>query len=135
MIRSILPGGRGRLVALGLLAAATMDARRWIVRPWQWTLGNQAVLVFACALGLALAPSPGPVVAFVAAFVIALFLISKLPRQGARPVDVATLLAILLLGAAILLPAMHQVGARTLGKQFLPFAVPARYVSMLLGPR
>jgi hypothetical protein len=65
----------------------------------------------------------------------AVFVSLRLARHGFRLPDVASLLVIIMLTTAILLPAMERTKDRTLGKRFFPFAVPARYIALLYGSR
>ena len=55
----------------------------------------------------------------------AVFICLSLAGRGFTLADITTLLAIILLTAAIILPAMERTRNRTLGKSFFPFAIPA----------
>jgi hypothetical protein len=93
------------------------------------------IIVAVCATGLVLAGFPAPMIVFFSILAGAVLVSLSLARHGFKLADVASLLAIILLTAAILLPAMDRTRYRTLGKRFFPFAVPARYVTLLHGSR
>jgi hypothetical protein len=72
-------------------------------------------------------------IAFFAILAGAVYACLSLARHGVRFTDIATLMAIILLAAAIILPAMEWTRNRTLRKRWFPFAVPARYIVLLSG--
>jgi hypothetical protein len=118
---------------MALLAA--VGYRRWLSRPWQWSLRDYMVIVAVCSAGLLVSRSPTPMIVFFTGFAGAVLACLILARHGLKLADIMTLLAIFLLTAAILLPAMERTRNRTLGKSFFPFAVPARYVTLFSGSR
>jgi hypothetical protein len=128
-----LPSYRQRTLSILMLILAATGYRRWLSRPWQWSLRDYMVIVVVCAAGLVLCSAPTPMIAFFAILAGAVYACLSLARHGFRITDISTLLAIILLTAAIMLPAMDRTRNRTLGKRFLPFAVPARYIVLFFG--
>jgi hypothetical protein len=112
---------------------AAMGCRRWLSRPWQVTLGHYMVLVAVSATGLVVFNWPRPMAIFLLTLALALFGCLRLRWHGFRIADIVTLLAIMLVAVAILLPAMRETRDRTAGKRFFPFAVPQQYVELLYG--
>ncbi len=88
------------------------------------------VLVAVCSAALLVSHSPTPMIAFFTVLAGALLACLILARHGFKLADIMTLMAIILLTAAIILPAMERTRKRTLGKSFSPFAVPARYITL-----
>jgi hypothetical protein len=124
---------RQRTFSILMVILALTGYRRWLSRPWQWSLRDYMVVVAVCAAWLALSGSPTPMIVFFAILVGAIYTCLRLAKYGFKLADIATLLAIILLTAAIVLPAMERTRIRTLGKSFFPFAVPARYVTLFYG--
>jgi hypothetical protein len=91
------------------------------------------VLVAVCAAGLVLSGSPTAVIVFFTILAGAVYACLSLARHGFKLADITTLLAIILLTAALVLPAMEQTRNRTLGKSSFPFAVPAKYITLFSG--
>jgi hypothetical protein len=81
-------------------------------------------IVALCAAGLALSGAPISVLIFFAALGVAVYTCMSLARHGFKLSDIATLLAIVLLTAAIILPAMERTRSRTLGARFFPLSFP-----------
>lgn len=104
--------------------------RRWLSRPWQWSLRDYMITVALCAAALLLRGSPAPVILVVAGVAVAVHAVLGLARFGFKLVDIATLLVLILLTAAILLPAMEWTRTRTFGMRFFPHVVPARYMEL-----
>ncbi len=88
------------------------------------------VVVAVCAAGLALSGAPTPMIVFFGILAAAVYACLSLARHGFKLADVSALLAIILLTAAIMLPAMERTRNRTLGKRFFPFAVPAKFIKL-----
>jgi hypothetical protein len=107
--------------------------RRWLSRPWQCSLRNYLVIVAICAAGLWLWGFPTPLMILLATLGCAIFVVLRLPRHGFKLTDVATLLAIILLTAAIVLHAMDRTRNRAAGKRFSPSIVPARLIILIAG--
>jgi hypothetical protein len=131
MGRSAWPPGlrqRGHSILVVILVGAGF--RRWLSRPWQWSLRDYMASVAATASALCLSGSPMPTFVFVAIFALAVAICFRLPRYGFKFADVSTVLAIILLAAAFLLPAMAQTRSRTLGKQFFPSLMPSRFETL-----
>ena len=63
----------------------------------------------------------------------AIFIALRLARHGFKLSDVATLLAIILLSAALVLHAMDRTRSRAAGKKVLPPIVPARLIILIAG--
>jgi hypothetical protein len=84
-------------------------------------------------VGLLLRGFPTPVIIFFTMLGGAVYTCLRLARHGLKLADIATLLAIILLTAAFVLPAMEQTRSRTLGKRSFPSVVPARYMTLLSG--
>jgi len=116
-----------------MLIIAATGYRRWLARPWQWTMRDYLVVVAACAAGLLVSRFPTPMVVFFTGFAGAVLGCLILAGYGFRLTDIVTLLAIVLLTGAFLLPAMDWTRSRTLGRRTFPFAVPARYSILLFG--
>jgi hypothetical protein len=131
--RSWPPSFRKRTSALFMMSVAATGYRRWLSRPWQWTLKDFMILVAVCAAGLVLSGFPTPMIVFFSILAGAILVSLSLARHGFRLTDIATLLAFILLTAAMMLPAMERTRDHTLGKRFFPFAVPARYITLLYG--
>jgi hypothetical protein len=74
-----------------------------------------------------------PAIIFFLTMGAAIFVALRLPRHGSKLTDVATLLAIILLSAALVLLAIDQTRRRTAGKQFIPSIVPARIIILIAG--
>jgi hypothetical protein len=127
------PSFRQRTFSILMVILAATGYRRWLSRPWQWSLRDYMVIVAVCAAWLALSGSPTPMIVYFTILVGAVFTCLTLARHGFKLTDITTLLAIILLTAAIMLPAMERTRNRTLGKSFFPFTVPARYVTLLYG--
>lgn len=125
------PGPLAHLLVLG----AALGFRRWLIAPWQWTLGDYTLATAACAFGLALLRVPAPTALVLSIVLVAVIGTLVLARHGLRVVDVVVALTIILLTAALLFPAMEQTRQRTLGRRTIPLAMPARYVDLLYGPQ
>jgi hypothetical protein len=59
----------------------------------------------------------------------------SLARYSFKFTDIITLLAMILLAAALMLPKIEQTRSRTLSKQFLRSFVPERYITFFSGSR
>jgi hypothetical protein len=92
------------------------------------------VIVAVCSAGLLVSRSPMPMIVFFTTLAGAVLACLSLARHGSKLADITTLLATILLTAAIILPAMERTRKCTLGKSFFPFAVPARYITLFSGP-
>jgi hypothetical protein len=117
-----------------MVILAATGYRRWLSRPWQWSLRSYMINVAVCAAGLVLSGSPTPMIVFFTILAGAVCVCLGLARHGFKLADITTLLAIILLTAAVLLPAMERTRNRTLGKRFFPCAVPAKYITLFSGP-
>ena len=127
------PSSRQRTFSIVMVILAATGYRRWLSRPWQWSLRGYMVIVAVCAAGLLVSRSPTPIIFYFTALAGAVFAGLRLAWHGFRLADITTLLAIILLTAAIILPAMVWTRNRTLGKSFFPFAVPAKYITLFSG--
>jgi hypothetical protein len=78
-------------------------------------------IVAVCSAGLLVLRSPTAMIVFFTIFAGAVFICLSLGRHGFKFADITTLLVIILLTAAIVLPAMWRTGNRTLGKSLFPF--------------
>jgi CHASE2 domain-containing sensor protein len=128
-----LPSSRQRMLSILMVILAATGYRRWLSRPWQWSLRDYMVIVAVCSAGLLVSRSPMPMIVFFTALAGALLACLSLARHGFKLVDITTLLAIILLTAAVILPAMERTRNRTLGTSVFPFAVPARYITLFSG--
>jgi hypothetical protein len=128
------PSVRRRTSSILMVILAATGYRRWLSRPWQWSLRDYMLVVAVCAAGLVLSGCPASVIVFFSILAVAVYTCLSLARHGFTLADVATLLAIILLAAASILPAMQQASNRTLGTSSFPFAVPARYTTLFFGP-
>lgn len=115
------------------LAVTAATCRRRLLHPGQATIRGYAALVAAYAMGLPLAGAPAPMVAFVAVATVAVFVCLKLPGHGARLADVATLLTLVLLIAAFLLPQIERTRDRTAGRRYFPSMIPGRFTALVRG--
>ena len=116
-----------------MVILAATGYRRWLSRPWQWSLRDYLVVVAVCAALLMLSGAPTPMIVFFTILAGAVHACLSLARHGFRLIDISTLLVIILLTAALVLPAMERTRNRTLGNSFFPFAVPARYILLMSG--
>jgi hypothetical protein len=128
-----LSSPRQRTLSIFMAILALTGYRRWLSRPWQWSLRDYMVIVVVCSAGLLVSRSPMPMVVFFTTLAGAVLACLGLARHGFKLADITALLAIILLTAAIILPAMERTRNRTLGKSFFPFAVPARYITLFSG--
>jgi hypothetical protein len=124
------PFARQPMLSILAVILTAVGYRRWLSHPWQWSLKDYMTVVAACSAGLLVCRCPAPMIVYFAAFAVALVACLSLPRHGFRLVDVATVLAILLLTAALILPAMERAGGRSLGKSYFPFSAPGRFVDL-----
>jgi hypothetical protein len=134
MSRDAYPRSRSRQaqsIAMSILVWSGF--RRWLSRPWQCSLRDYLVIVATCAAGLWLWGFPTPLMILLATLGGAIFVALRLPRHGFKLTDVATLLAIILLTAAIVLQAMEQAKNGTAGKPPFPSIVPARLIILIAG--
>ena len=127
------PSYRQRTLSILMLILAATGYRRWLSRPWQWSLRDYMVIVAVCSAGLLVSRSPMPMIVYFTTLAGAVLACLSLARHGVKPADITMLLAIILLTAAVILPAMERTRNRTLGKSFFPFAVPARYITLFSG--
>jgi hypothetical protein len=127
------PSLRHRILSTLMVIPAATGYRRWLSRPWQWSLRDYIVIVAACAAGLMFSDIPTPMIVFLTILGGAVYAGLSLARHGFKLVDVTCLLAIILLTAAILLPAMERTRYQTFGKRFFPLAVPGRYITLFTG--
>jgi hypothetical protein len=128
-----LPFSRQRMFSILMVILASTGYRRWLSRPWQWSLRDYLVIVAVCSAGLLVSRSPMPMIVFFTILSGAVFTCLSLGRHGFKLADITTLLTIILLTAAIILSAMERTGNRTLGKSIFPFAVPAKYINLFSG--
>jgi hypothetical protein len=128
-----LPSYRQRTLSILMLILVATGYRRWLSRPWQWSLRDYMVIIAVCSAGLLVSRSPMPMIVYFTTLAGAVLACLSLARYGVKPADITMLLAIILLTAAVILPAMERTRNRTLGKSFFPFAVPARYVTLFSG--
>jgi hypothetical protein len=134
IIRGIwLPSYRQRTLSILMAILAATGYRRWLSRPWQWSLRDYMVIVAVCSAGLLVSRSPMPMIVFFTTLAGAVFACLSLARYGFKLADITMLLAIILLTAAVILPAMERTRNHTLGKSLFPFAVPARYITLFSG--
>ena len=134
MGRGIWPPSYGqRALSILMVILAATGYRRWLSRPWQWSLRDYMVIVAVSSAGLLVCRSPLPMIVFFAALAGAVFACLSLARFGFKLADITMLLAIVLLTAAVILPAMERTRNRTLGKSIFRFAVPARYITLFSG--
>jgi hypothetical protein len=120
------------LLILMLIIAAT-GYRRWLFRPWQWSLKDYMIVVAICSAGMALSGYPAIMIIFFTALTGAIYICLSLARHGLKITDTITLLAMILLAAAFVLPKIEQTRNRTLGKQFLRSFIPERYITLFSG--
>ncbi len=118
-----------------MIILAGTGYRRWLSRPWQWSLRDYLAIVAVCSAELLVFRSPAAMIVFFTILFGAVFICLSLGRHGFKFADITTLLAIILLTAAIILPAMRRTGNRTLGKSFFPFSVPSKYINLFQGPK
>jgi hypothetical protein len=91
------------------------------------------VVVALCAAGLMLRGSPTVAIICLTVLGAAVYTCFGLARHGFKLAEIATLLAIIVLIAAFMLPVMERTRRSTLGKQSFPSVVPAWYESLLSG--
>ena len=118
------PSLRQRTLSILMLILAWAGYRRWLSRPWQWSLRDYMIVVAICSAGLALSGYPVIMIIFFTAITGAVFICLSLGRHGFKFTDIITLLAMILLAAAFVLPKIEQTRSRTLSKQFLRSFVP-----------
>lgn len=111
--------------------------RRWPHRshPVQWTLGHLVIVVVTFALGLGLSRlsiAMMVVLALLTGLILAPLLLA---RRGFKLIDIATLVAVVLLTIGFMLPAMVQTSVRTAGQRTFPIKVPASMYSLLFDDR
>ena len=117
-----------------MVILAATGYRRWLSRPWQWSLRDDSVVVAVCAALLMLSGALTPMIVFFTILAGAVHACLSLARHGFRLIDISTLLVIILLNrSCLVLPAMERTRNRTLGNSFFPFAVPARYILLMSG--
>jgi len=97
---------RQRTFSFLMVILAATGYRRWLSRPWQWSLRDYMVVVAVCAALLMLSSAPTPMIVFFAILAGAVHACLSLARHGFRLIDISTLLVIILLTAALVLPAM-----------------------------
>jgi hypothetical protein len=117
-----------------MVLALAAGYRRWLSRPWQLSLRDYLATIALCAGALSLPAMPTSLVIVLTIVAASVLITLRLAQFGFRLADVLTMLAIILLTAAFLLPAMEQMRAQTLGKRSFPPVVPARYLSLFSGP-
>jgi hypothetical protein len=128
-----LRSSRQRALSSLMVILVATGYRRWLSRPWQWSLRDYMVIVAVCSAGLLVFRSPMPMIVFFTTLAGAVLACLSLARYGFKLADITMLLAIILLTAAVILPAMERTRNHTLGKSFFPFAVPARYITLFSG--
>ena len=109
--------------------------RKWLARPWQWSLRDYMIVVAVCALALVLSGYPTLIIIFFTTIAGAIFICLSLARHGFKLADIVTLMAMILLTAAFMLPPLEHTRGRTLGKAFFRSLIPARYMSLFSGSR
>jgi hypothetical protein len=107
--------------------------RRWLSRPWQWSLRDYMIVVAVCAVGLVLAGYPILIIVFFTTVAGAIYVCLRLANHGFKLADVVMLLAMIFLTAAFMLPTMERTRGRTLGKQFFRSFIPARCIALFSG--
>jgi hypothetical protein len=112
-----------------------MFTRRWPPRPVQWTLGHLMVVVVSFALGLGLARLSMATMVVLAVLTGLILSPLLLARRGFKLMDIATLMAVVLLTIGFLLPAMVQTRVRTAGQKTFPIKVPTSVYSLLFDDR
>jgi hypothetical protein len=127
------PSYRQRTLSILMVTLASTGHRRWLSRPWQWSLRDYMVVVAFCSAGLLVSRCPMPMIVFFTTLAGAVLACLILARHGFQLADITMLLVIILLTAAVILPAMERTRNRTLGKSFFPFAVPAKYITLFSG--
>jgi hypothetical protein len=131
--RTWSPLPRQRTLSIFMVILVSTGYRRWLSRPWQWSIRDYLALVAICAATLALSRSPIPVIIFFMTFAGAVYTCLNLARHGFKLADIAILLAIVLLTAAFLLPAIERTRGRTIGTRFFPSLVPTRIIALFHG--
>ena len=124
---------RQRTSSILMMILVATGCRRWLCRPWQWSLRGYTVIVAVCAAGLVLRGSPTATIVFFTILSAAVYACLSLARYGLKLVDIITLLAMIIFTAAIMLTAMERTRSRTLGKRFFPSVVPANYSTLFSG--
>jgi hypothetical protein len=117
-----------------MIVVAAAGYRRWLAHPWQWTLGHLMIVVAASAAGLALWRASASTIVLVSSLAIVVLGTLLLARSGFTLVDIATVLAIVLLTASLMLPAMQRMRALTLGRRTFPMTVSGALSSLLHWP-
>jgi hypothetical protein len=125
------PSLRQRTFSILMVIIVSTGYRRWLCRPWQWSLRDYMVIVAVSAAGLVLSGFPTIIIIFFTTGAAAIYICLSLARHGFRLADIATLLAIILVTAAFMLPALEQTRSRALGKRFYQSLIPARYMTLL----
>jgi hypothetical protein len=118
-----------------MVILAATGYRRWLSRPWQWSLRDYLVAVAIWAAALVLSRYPTLVIIFFAIASGAIYISLSLARHGFRLADIATLLAMILLTAAIILPALERSRSRTPGTPVFRSFIPDRYITLFSGSR
>jgi Mn2+/Fe2+ NRAMP family transporter len=93
------------------------------------------IVVAICSAGLALSGYPAIIIILFTAVTGAIYISLSLARHGFKITDIVTLLAMILLTAAFMLPAIERTRSRTLGKQFLRSFIPEKYITLFSGSR
>lgn len=106
-----------------LTIAVFPGSGRWLARGWQWTIADQVLLVGVCGIALVLWTWPPPMILVAVALAASVFVSLRLPRHGFTLIDVAILLALILLTTAFLLPAMDRTRTLAMGQRFIPSSV------------
>ncbi len=125
------PFVRQPMLSILTVILTAVGYRRWLSHPWRWSLKDHMIVVAACSAVLLVCRCPAPMIVYFLVLSAAVVACLSLPRHGFRFIDVATALLILLLTAALLLPAMEKAGVRSLGKSYFPFSAPRRFVDLL----
>jgi hypothetical protein len=101
-----------------------MLQRHWLPPRSQWNLGHLMSAVAACAAALGLARLSGSALMLLALGACLVFGPIFLARKGFSLVDIATVLAIVLLALCFLLPTMAQIRYRSAGQRIFPIPIP-----------
>jgi hypothetical protein len=87
-------------------------------------LRHFGIIVGLTAAGLALARLPASWVVLAASLTALIAGPFLLARKGYRLLEIVVVVAVVLLAACLLLPAMHRTRVRTLGRRTVPVVMP-----------
>ena len=92
------PSLRQRTHSALMLILASTGYRKWLSRPWQWSLRDYMIVVAICSAALALSGYPAIMIIFFTAVTGAIYICLSLAGHGFKITDVITLLAMILVG-------------------------------------